>query len=194
MSHKRLWGVAFAALTLGLVGATDRAEASSISVTPSTPTAVVGETVAVSIDISNVSDLSSLQFTLNFDASVLQADAPAQGAFLPAAGSTFFIPGTVDNAAGSVTFLAESLLGPVPGASGSGTLATVTFTAIGLGTSPIAMLFDPANGDALFDSSFSEINASTIGSSITVAAAAEVVPEPGTPLWQERASLRWHRP
>jgi hypothetical protein len=51
---------------------------------------------------------------------ILSATAVTDGAFL----ATGFFPGFIENTAGTISFIADSLAGPVPGLSGSGTLAT----------------------------------------------------------------------
>jgi hypothetical protein len=88
-------------------------------------------TTATGVDLTvsarDIADLYAYQFTLNFDPALLNAIAGTEGSFLPNAGPTFFHPGDIDNAAGSVTLALGTLLGPVGGVSGSGGLATFSF-------------------------------------------------------------------
>src|SRR6266436_3322803 len=74
-----------------------------------------------------------------------------EGPFLPAGGATFFIPGTIDNATGAITFTADTLQTAIVGVNGNGTLATVDFQALCVGTSLVALsnviLLDSALGD-----------------------------------------------
>lgn len=103
---------------------------------PAITPATVGESVTLTAEISGASNLSAFQFDVTFDPSVLSITDIAEGTFLPGAGPTFFLPGTVDNTAGTVQFVADTLLGP-PTASGDGSLASVTFEAVGEGTSSV---------------------------------------------------------
>jgi general secretion pathway protein D len=93
-----------------------------------------GSTFAVDLNISKVTDLYDYQFDLVFNPSVLSAVGISEGSFL-SGGSTVFLPGTIDNVAGSITFNADTLLGAIPGVSGNGTLLVFDFTALTLGTS-----------------------------------------------------------
>ncbi len=74
--------------------------------------------------MTDVSDLYAFQFDLAFDPTILELQSISEGTFLPGAGSTNFFPGTIDNTGGTATATADSLVGAIPGASGSGTLAT----------------------------------------------------------------------
>ena len=117
----------------------------------------VGGMINVPVTISGVSDLYAFQFDLSFNPSILQLQSITEGPFLGTAGPTFFIPGTIDNIAGTASFTVDTLIGSIPGAScavpGScpGTLATFDFRAIGFGTSPLdlsnVVLLNPAGND-----------------------------------------------
>jgi hypothetical protein len=155
-------------------------EATSISLSPPTSTVNPGQAFSLDVDVNNVTDLYAFQFTVDFDPAVLQAVSASEGSFLPGGGTTFFIPGTIDNVGGSITFLADSLIGLIPGVSGSGQLASVGFDvkpSASLGTTSISLLFDAGNGDGLLDSSLANIAADAVGGSATVQTA---VPEPAT--------------
>src|SRR3954470_5892271 len=82
---------------------------------------------SIPVSISGVLDLFAFQFDLAYDPSVVNLVSISEGPFLPSAGGTFFLPGTIDNVAGTATFISDSLLGPVPGASGSGDLVFLKF-------------------------------------------------------------------
>ena len=111
-----------AALFCGLAGAANANPLATVSVS-SPATASVGDEFAVDVNISNVTDLYAWQLDLAFDPSVLAADplGPTEGSFLSGAGPTFFIGGTVDNVGGTVSNNADTLEGPIPGATGGGT-------------------------------------------------------------------------
>jgi general secretion pathway protein D len=123
--------------------------------------------------VSSVSDLTAFQFDISFDPAVLAAAGIAEGAFLSSGGTTFFSPGDIDNTAGLISFTAGTLLGPGAGVNGSGTLASLNFDAIALGTSPIAL-----SNVILIDSTLAEIPSAVSGGSVRVT----VIPEPGPAL------------
>lgn len=136
--------------------------------------AVAGSTVDVNVLIANVSDLYAYSFSLAFDASLLQISSVTEGSFLATGGTTFFDGGSIDNTAGTLTFAFDTLIGAIPGVSGSGTLVTIHMNAIGTGTS--ALSFVPA--DTTFVSSSNDtIAVQAASGSLAVAAA---VPEPGS--------------
>src|ERR1017187_509784 len=121
-----------------LFGLSTPALAGVLSVQPASQNEANGQTFFVNIAVANVSDLYALEFDLAFNPQVIQATGITEGAFLPTGGPTFFLPGTIDNVFGSITFNGDTLLGPVSGVSGSGMLAIATFQAIGNGVSAIA--------------------------------------------------------
>ena len=124
------------------------------------------------VNIADVSDLYAFQFDLAFDPTILQLLSISEGTFLPAAGSTIFIPGTIDNIGGNATSNADTLVGDIPGATGSGDLVDFTFLAINLGSSSVSL----SNG-ILLDSSFNEIPFTTVDGTVNS------VPEPPGLSW-----------
>jgi hypothetical protein len=148
---------------------------------------------------SNVTDLDAFQFDLAFNctvpmasptgcqpgASMLDALSVTEGPFLANGGAnpTFFVPGTINNAAGEI-----SLIGDVgaSGVTGSGDLVDITFKALTTGTTNIAIL---ANSDLqFFDSNFNPIvvdnsvttspNLQTFPTNQSLSASVVVTPEP----------------
>jgi hypothetical protein len=81
----------------------------------------------VPISISGVSDLYDYQFDVGFDPSVLQLQSVTESSFLSGAGTTFFLPGFIDNTLGTASFIADTLIGPISGASGAGILVELNF-------------------------------------------------------------------
>jgi Cohesin domain len=148
------------------------AEAAVISVQPSALSVAVGQTFSLDIQISSVSDLYAFQFDLDFAPSVLAATGVTEGTFLLTAGGTFFVPGTIDNVAGSISFVADTLIGPVSGASGDGVLAEIDFTALLAGVSPINI-----SNEILLDSNLNVIPDSVVDGSVMVQGS-QVIPEP----------------
>ena len=106
-----------------------------VSIQPPVLTTGVGNFFDVFVNISNVTDLFAYQFEISFNPNILSAGSVTEGPFLASGG--FFIPGVIDNTAGSITFAAGSLIGAIPGVSGSGTLATLNFEGLTLGTSSV---------------------------------------------------------
>ncbi len=141
---------------------------------PSGGNSSVGGQIEVTISINDIEDLFAYQFSLNFDTSKLLLNNVSAGSFLAGAGSTVFDGGTIDNSNGSLSFLFESLLGPVAGVSGSGLLATLTFDVVGAGTSGLFF------SDVLFlNSAIGDISIEAVPGFITTVA---VIPEPTTAL------------
>jgi general secretion pathway protein D len=184
-----------------LVGLCSRpAVATTVSIqTP--PSAVTqGDTFFVDILVAGASDLVAFQFDLAFNPAILSANDPVlEGTFLSDAGATAFFPGFVDNTLGTISFVANALIGNDPGANGGGVLARVSFNAIGTGSAtlsltpgPFGSLIRDANGDLVLDddpvSPFFGLFAVTFDEqilpaegSVTVAApTAGEVPEPST--------------
>lgn len=137
-----------------------------------------GGTVQIDVLASEVSDLYAFQFDIVFDGTRFSVAGVSEGSWLATAGSSFFDAGTVDAPAGRVEFVLGTLIGPVAGVSGSGSLAQLSFLAapgaVGSGTFQLANVL-------AFDSSLNPIEVGLQG--ITVA-----VPEPST-LWTMLAGL-----
>jgi len=144
------------------------ASASTVSITgPST--VVPGSSLQLDVTAADFPDLYAYQFDITFDPAAFAVTSVTEGSFLPAVGATFFDPGQSDNAAGTVTFVLDTLIGPGSGASGSGSLAQLTFTA--LPTFSGSAYFSVSNLTAL-DSALNTLDVSVQG--VTVSA----VPEP----------------
>jgi hypothetical protein len=68
---------------------------------------------------------------------VLSAQAVTEGDSLPLSGPTFFDGGTIDNSSGAISLIFDTLSSAVPGASGTGVLAHLSFTALAAGASTL---------------------------------------------------------
>ena len=89
----------------------------------------VGDTFTLDINTENVHDLAGWQFDVAFDPAVLEAVEVKEGDFLKSdGGATFFQRGTIDNRSGKIKGLSAASLSK-DGASGRGTLLSVTLTA-----------------------------------------------------------------
>jgi hypothetical protein len=144
-----------------------------VSIQPVSTTTAPDGTATLDVDISGVTDLYGFQFDVDFGAATVSATSETEGGFLATGGTTFFIPGTIDNASGSVTDTADTLIGAISGVDGSGTLAQFVFTGLAPGTTSV----DLANV-TLLDPDFNSIPFTTKDASIKVESS--VVPEPSS--------------
>ncbi|GJJ04578.1 hypothetical protein RugamoR64_51160 [Duganella rhizosphaerae] len=109
----------------------------SIVATPSS--GVVGSTIELDIRLSGVADLYGYNFSLVFNPAYLQATGAGEGGLLGSdGGATDFGVADVSGTPGLVTYVYGSKFGPVPGVSGSGSLAHLSFNVIGAGTSTLS--------------------------------------------------------
>jgi hypothetical protein len=164
------------AVVLLLLLLSSRSFAGTISVVGPLINPGVGTIFDVDIDVTGVTDLYAFQFDLSFNPAILSGDSVIEGTFLPSGGTTFFIPGAIDNVGGTITANADTLIGAIPGVTGDGTLAVFQFTALAPGTSPLSF----AN-EILLDSSLNDITASTTSQngSVTISGISSI-PEPQT--------------
>lgn len=100
--------------------------------TPSDSPAV-GDTFKIGLIGDDFTDLYSFNFTVSYDPTLLRGISVEEGTLLSSCGTTFFIPGTIDDAAGNISFTGNTLLGAIDGATGSGSLATLQFEALSQG-------------------------------------------------------------
>jgi len=149
-------------LAAALLAASSQAWAAPILTAEATPNPVtLGSNVDVDVRIDDIADLYAYQFTLNFDASLFQAIGVTEGAFLGGAGPTFSDGGMVDNTNGTISYIFNSLTGFIPGASGSGSLASIRLQAIGTGAGLLSfsdvLFLDSALADIAVDAASLEV-------------------------------------
>jgi hypothetical protein len=161
---------------VALVLSSSKIFADTINVVGPVTNPAVGDTFAVDVDVTGITDLYAFQFDLSFDPTLLSAVSVVEGGFLPSGGATFFIPGSIDSVGGTVAATADTLIGAIPGVTGDGTLAEFEFTALAPGTSALSF----AN-EILLDSSLNDITANTTfqNGSVTIGSVSSV-PEPNT--------------
>lgn len=147
-----------------------------VRVAPSATMPIVGQAFQVNLIGEDFLELYAYNFTFNFDPARIRAVSVSEGPLLASAGTTFFIPGDIDNVLGSISFIGNSLIGAIPGVSGSGILATLDFEAIAEGLSPLSL------PDMLFiDTGFADLAPTPQDSAVTVVAGGgSPVPEPST--------------
>ncbi|MGH9771194.1 MAG: cohesin domain-containing protein [Candidatus Acidiferrales bacterium] len=160
-------------LSILLLAGTSGAFADSILVSPASQNVSAGQTFTADINIDNIPDLYDYQFSLSFDPAVLAAQSIGEGPLFANTGNSFFLPGSIDNNAGSISLTADTLFGPT-GVAGPGTLAVLQFTAIGSGMSSID--FSPLGDLILQDSQGNALSVTPVSGTVDVAA----VPEPPT--------------
>jgi hypothetical protein len=146
-----------------------------LSFDPLVTSVAVGDTLDVSVMISEATDLYAFQFDVAFDPTIIRISSVNEGPFLLTGGTTTFDPAfiTIDNSVGSIAFIFNSLIGNVPGVSGSAHLIDLEFQPNVTGTSLLTL-----SNVLLLDSTLREITLDEIrGGSIDVSTP---VPEPAT--------------
>jgi hypothetical protein len=148
-----------------------------VSFVPAAAHLTVGDSLSLDVAVTGIDDLYAWQLDLGFDPAVFRVDDIVEGSFLATGGETVYIPGTVDNVLGVVSFTANSLLGPTPGVGGSGILATLNIRAFAPGASRLELF-----NVVMLASGLEEIPDVTVeGADVTVRGAGSV-PEPPTVL------------
>ena len=146
-----------------------------VRVDPSSQTVPVGDNFSVDIRIQNVENLGSYEWLLTFDPAVVEFVGVSNGSFLGNTGRTVFCPGAILDA-GSVRFGCSTTGATPPGPSGAGVLATITFSALATGTSPLDLVWvqlsDPLAEDipaAIEDGDVTVVAAPTATPTLTTA-------------------------
>jgi len=112
--------------------------ATSLHLSPATLEATAGTTVTWQVMIDEAVDLSSFEFRLAYDPSVLRAEAARLGPFLGTSGKPILPVGPeIDQATGRLHF-GGTTLGDSAGATGSGHLADLVFRVVGPGSTTVA--------------------------------------------------------
>lgn len=169
---RALYKTIFAAAALMFVFSRCAFADAVVSIQPVSTTLSSGSTATLDVNISGVSDLYGFQFDVLFGAATVSAASETEGGFLATGGTTFFVPGTIDNVGGSVTNAADTLIGAISGVNGGGTLAVLEFTGLAPGTTSI----DLANV-ILLNSEFNSIPFATQDASVTVKSSVVTTPE-----------------
>lgn len=117
-----------------------RAETTSIRVQPEASTVQVGQTIDIQFVIQDVADLYGIDIQIDYDALLLEVvDVDANRTGIQVAGGQFPYPDFVaendaDNSTGTIRYVVTQL-NPRDPAAGSGTIMTVRFKGIAVGTS-----------------------------------------------------------
>lgn len=125
------------------------AQQAVVRVEPASQNVTAGSQFNVSVAVDEVSNLAAYEFTLQFDPNVVTYVSVSNGGFLGSSGRTVFCPGVILDV-GTVRFGCATM-GTDPGASGSGQLAQITFSAAAEGVSSLDLtavsLSDPLSND-----------------------------------------------
>ena len=101
-----------------------------VNVPPSTQNVARGETFTINVTIYPDTSIAGVQFDLSFNASLVSAESVAEGDLLSQDGaSTYFNPGIIDNAAGTITGVTGAITTSGVTVSSSGVFATIRMTA-----------------------------------------------------------------
>lgn len=166
----------------------------ALSFSVDSKTVNVGNIVSINLSVVDAIDLTSWQFDLAYNPTILQANQVIEGPFLSSAGTTFFTPGVIDNTTGLISLVAASFVDLFP-PSGNGVLAMIQFTALNVGLSPLTASNVFFNS---LDSGFTVTNGSVCVNGAT-ACDGTSVPEPSSLWLMLLGSLliwgmrRWHQ-
>ena len=144
---KYIWiGILSLSLLSGLTG---MAVAETLINIPSTTQNVAkGESFTINVTIYPDTPIAGAQFDLSFNASLLSVESVTEGDLLSQDGaSTFFSPGTIDNAAGTITGVAGLITTSGVTVSSPGVFATILMTAKMVDGTSCLTLSDTIVGD-----------------------------------------------
>jgi len=113
------------------------AQPPTMYVNPASITKQVGETFTIAVAVAYVENIWAWQFTLGFNASLVEVLNVIEGEFLMSSGPTLWHPPTIDNVGGTVTARAERTPPPPTGSGGAGNLAYIELRCKGPGSSAL---------------------------------------------------------
>ena len=134
--------ILFLVVPLNLV----HAQAATVQISPSTTTVGVGGNFTVNLTVTGVTNLAVWEFRVFYPNSILNCTNASEGPFLQEGGSSQYFTFNITNSYNATygcVLLGSTLVGAVPGVSGSGVLANVTFQAIGSGNAILHFDNDP---------------------------------------------------
>ena len=112
---------------------------------PSSGIVNLGESFSQTIEVLNIGETFLVAFDLTYDPNVIEFVSGSEGPFLSRSGvdPTSFQIGLQDEVAGRL-IVGLTRLGPIGNISGSGVLLTLTFNAVGIGSS--SLIFEQPRG------------------------------------------------
>jgi len=111
----------------------------AVAVDPPISTVNVGDTFSVNVNVTNVANFTSWQLDLYYLNAILNCTAAVEGPFLQTGGGTFFNKTITNNSTYGHLLAYATLLGYPVHADGSGVILTVTFKAVGGGSTNLAL-------------------------------------------------------
>jgi general secretion pathway protein D len=114
-----------------------QASAARVVFNPPAAQAEAGGTVALNLQVENVTDVFTAPLRIRFDPNVLRVTEVTQGGFLAGDGREVLFTRNILNDTGEVSVNLSRAPGS-PGVSGSGTLVTLTFQVIGKGITTVS--------------------------------------------------------
>ncbi len=178
----------FAAAAIWSAASTAQAQTPIMKIVPATQTVDINNgNFSVDIVIEGVSDLGSFEFRLIIDPAVVRLVSVTEGPFLGSTGRRLHCPAPTYSQpaegmpADTLRFGCATEGTGVPGATGSGTLATVTLAPRKAGTSILNLI--AWQGDTGISNTFSDrIDVTSSGGQVTVVGSGpEPTPEPDEP-------------
>jgi len=130
------WSVWVVSLAVVVLYGAQSAQADPIISAPFV-TVNVGDTFIIPISIADATELTSWQFDLAFNPTIVNVSSVTEGPLMSSFGLTLFGPGAIDNIAGLISLVTDSYIDLPPEPSGSGVLADIEFTALAPGVSPL---------------------------------------------------------
>lgn len=153
------------------------------TLTFSTPAVTAGSSVNVDVNIADIVDLYAYQFSVGFNASLLQVTSITGGSFLGATGVADQFVVDVNNVTGAITWAIGVLSGPMAGVNGSGGLITIHFDTLAPGTSLLNfsdVLFLDSSPDGEGDIAVTAVDSALTILPVVVVPPGNDVPEPAT--------------
>jgi len=134
-----------------------------------------GSSFDVKVRIDEVDDLFALQLDFAFGPALLKALSVSEGAFLSGGGTTFAELGTIDNPSGTISGLANTLIGDLPGVTGAGVLFIIRLQARDAGVAALSVV-----NEILLDSGLADLLVVSGDASVTISPREVTVPEPAS--------------
>ena len=126
------------------------ADVTTVNITPQSQNVSPGP-FTVNVTVDPAESINGVQFDLNFNPSLVSVDSVMEGDLLSQDGaSTYFNPGIIDNAAGTITGVTGAITTPGATVSTPRVFATIRMTTKSVGTSPLDLsnvIVGDINGD-----------------------------------------------
>lgn len=149
------------------------AQQATVRVVPASYTVPnVGLTFTVNVTVENVEDLFAVDLFLYYPNDVLNGTNVVEGPFLKTGGPTVFLINNFTdgyNATSGLVHVIYTITADVPGVSGNGTLATITFASTSKSTDGMEILhLADVSGNLLSDSNYTVISSTLFDGEVTV--------------------------